>query len=145
MEKLKTEIANAIMLEMQEKNPSCCNFSYKLIASSSLDPSWNINQTDLLNNTKNFEGETVWINNYANYIRSLFRAINVKEKFNVIDFLFENKLLTEVKTYWEQSVQDEFEQYLPKSKKGKIKAWYLPTDDTQTEIKKDMQLPKKDV
>jgi hypothetical protein len=146
IDKIKTEIANAIIEEMNTKNPLWCNYSYKIIASSSLSSAFDLEQKELLNIELNSNWETVWLRNINDKLVDLFKNLNVTEKLNVVEFLFENKTLIEVKTYWLQSVQDEFEMYLPKSKKGKIKAWYLPTDNLQTElINNNMQLPKTNV
>ena len=146
MESIKTEITEGIVNEMELKNPTWSNYSYKLIASPSLGPSWSIDQRDLNNKNVVVRGEIVSLNNYRNEIKLLFKYLNQKEKLNIIDCLFENRKLINIKIYWDQSVQDEFELYLPKSKKGKIKAWYSPTDESQTEIiNTDVQLPKKDV
>ena len=145
MENINTEIINSIIAEMQEKNPSWSNYSYKIIASSSVDRSWSIDQRDL-NQQNVVRGNTVHLLDFGKKIEEVFKNLNRKEKLNVLEFLFENKSLIEVRTNWDQSVHDEFEQYLPKSHKGKIKAWYLPTDQLPNEIIKDeMQLPKKEV
>ena len=145
MENINTEIINSIIAEMQEKNPSWSNYSYKIIASSSVDRSWSIDQRDL-NQQNVVRGNTVHLLDFGKKIEEVFKNLNRKEKLNVLEFLFENKSLIEVRTNWDQSVHDEFEQYLPKSHKGKIKAWYLPTDELANEIIKDeMQLPKKEV
>ena len=147
MENINTEIINSIIAEMQEKNPSWSNYSYKIIASSSVDRSWSIDQRDL-NQQNVVRGNTVHLLDFGKKIEEVFKNLNRKEKLNVLEFLFENKSLIEVRTNWDQSVHDEFEQYLPKSHKGKIKAWYLPTDTDELAneiIKDEMQLPKKEV
>ncbi len=44
---------------------------------------------------------------------------------NTAIFSFENRQLVNTKFIWDQSIQDEFDNYLPKSKKGKIRPWYF--------------------
>ena len=76
MENINTEIINSIIAEMQEKNPSWSNYSYKIIASSSVDRSWSIDQRDL-NQQNVVRGNTVHLLDFGKKIEEVFKNLNL--------------------------------------------------------------------
>lgn len=43
---------------------------------------------------------------------------------NCIEFVINNNRISEIKEYWDEKIIEDFNANLPKSKRGKIKAWY---------------------
>ncbi|MDA3616864.1 hypothetical protein [Polluticaenibacter yanchengensis] len=117
------ELTEEIKINLSEKNPDWNNALCSIIAGSGSSGSYSWEQNLTLKNGDNIQGNFIQL---SYDIRPIFKKINVNEKVNKLSFIFQNKEFLEVIKSWDQSVQDEFEQYLPKSKKGKIRAWYLP-------------------
>jgi hypothetical protein len=101
---------------------------YEITATPSLNVSYSAGPKFLDSNGKNIEiqDKLIYIpdDELNGMIINLFRAQNENGKINRAIFYFENNDFAKANFEWMQSVQDQFEQYLPKSKKGKVKAWY---------------------
>jgi hypothetical protein len=64
--------------------------------------------------------------NAGDLIIEYFKSEAKEEGINKIDFHIENQKVVKVIQTWDRAIIDDFESNLPKSKRGKIKAWYLP-------------------
>ena len=73
------------------------------------------------------------------------RTIYFKEKAskrvaNCVEFIIENGQVTEVKEYWDEQIIEDFNNNLPKSKRGKIKPWYDSEEVWEQYLQKQKKL-----
>lgn len=59
----------------------------------------------------------------------LFMHINESGKYNVLEFTFTAPSVYTYRFYWDQSVQDEFDNYLPENLRGTFTPWYSPLSE----------------
>lgn len=140
-----------IIDEMNSIDQNWNDLEYILIASSANGPGYSVKQFAYNIEGKRLElGSIAWLHSLLEEKIELFKSLNLNEKINKLTFIFKDKKFVELVKSWDQSIQDEFELYLPKSKKGKIRAWYLPPLDTASEstsqsIPQEIILPKLEV
>lgn len=53
-----------------------------------------------------------------------FKEKASKRIANCVEFIIENDTIIEIKEYWDEQIIEDFNNNLPKSKRGKIKPWY---------------------
>jgi hypothetical protein len=58
-----------------------------------------------------------------------FMHINESGKYNILEFTFTAPSVYTYRFYWDQSVQDEFDSYLPENLKGTFTPWYSPLSE----------------
>jgi hypothetical protein len=114
---------------LRNNRPNFHHGTCKFISSPSLDGSVEISQDlyDVNNNSQEFIFQNFL--DVANLVRDYMLFINEKEKYNILEFSFSTPTEYTFKYYWDQAVQEDFDQYLPENLKGKIVAWYIPGSD----------------
>ncbi len=121
------------------------NGEFSIIAASGVSPSFKYPQVFRNENSEIIDYDYFTLSNSELFVQ-FFKALNLSRKINKLTFIFKDRKFVEFTESWDQSVQDEFEMYLPKSKKGKIRAWYLPpleeSSHTMEEIQGVIKLPK---
>lgn len=127
------EIANKLINLFDRYIKNWINGTYVITAKSGGSISYNAGPHlfDAAKTKLTYEDYLVFIpdDEFNNWIKEYFVEINKKQKVNRLTFVFENKIFISLNADWDQTVQDEFEQLLPKSLKGKTRAWYLPIEE----------------
>jgi|GEM_PF-6751074 len=145
-QKIINRISSELIMEMDELYSNWSDCEYALIANSGINFGFKVRQKVSGSKGEIQDGGIAWLKPVRDDIVHIFKLLNANEKINKITFTFRNRQLFEVVKSWDQSVQDEFEMYLPKSKKGKIRAWYLPpleeSSHTMEEMQEVIKLPK---
>lgn len=59
------------------------------------------------------------------HLEDYFKYASSKKIANEIEIIIEEKRFIEIIPRWNQTILEEFESYLPKSKRGKSKPWYI--------------------
>ena len=63
-------------------------------------------------------------NDFFDYEIAYFKENASKHIANCVDFIVKNDTVVEIKEYWDEQIVIDFNNNLPKSKRGKIKPWY---------------------
>jgi hypothetical protein len=92
------------------------------------DPSINIGSRSRMNFV-NIENEKIKIkpdfpNDFFNLEINYFKEKASKRIANCVEFVIVDSQISEIKEYWDEKIIEDFNNNLPKSKRGKIKAWY---------------------
>jgi len=119
---------------LQNKRPDFHHGTCKFISSSSLNSSIQFFQDlyDVNNNSLEYILED--FGNVTDLVREYMLFINGEEKYNILEFSFSTPTEYSFKYYWDQAVQEDFDQYLPNNLKGNIVAWYMPGSDYRKRI-----------
>lgn len=73
----------------------------------------------------NYFSETlVFPSNFDNLKIAYFKEKASNRLANCVKFAIFDNEISEIKEYWDEKIIDDFNENLPKSKRGKIKAWY---------------------
>jgi hypothetical protein len=68
-----------------------------------------------------------------------FKENASKRIANCVEFIIENDSIVEIKEYWDEKIIEDFNANLPKSKRGKIKAWYDNEEEWEAYLKKQIE------
>jgi hypothetical protein len=114
---------------LQNKRQTFHHGICKFISSSSLGSAMQFFQDlyDVNNNSLTYILED--LDEVTDLVEEYMLFINEAGKYNILEFSFSTPTEYTYKYYWDQAVQEDFDQYLPKSKVGKIVAWYMPGSD----------------
>jgi hypothetical protein len=126
MNEIIQKLAQAIVAEMDEKNPDWFHATYAIQATPAVNIGYQMELDVFDRDNRAIDNSMIWLNSSDDDKKNLFITANKEKQTNKATFRFKNKQLASFTLDWGQSIQDEFNLYLPKSKKGKIKAWYLP-------------------
>ncbi|OQP58730.1 hypothetical protein [Niastella populi] len=119
---------------LQNNRPNFHHGIFKFISSPSLDSAVDIFQDLYDVNNNSLKSIFEEFSDVTNPVIDYMLFINGEEKYNILEFSFSTPTEYTFKYYWDQAVQDNFDQYLPENLKGKIVAWYMPGSDYRKRI-----------
>lgn len=114
--------------ECNEKFPNWAKGKISIAANSGATQGLN-RSTQIYDENGGMLKQVIMLDKCRDYFIDFFKEANKNDRINKIELTIEDKERIEVKAFWDQAVVDEFENFLPKSRKEKIKAWYLPDKD----------------
>ena len=77
-----------------------------------------------------------WFQKAAKHIEEYFKYSSSRKIANEIEIIIKEKQLVDIVPRWNQTIVEIFESYLPKSKKGKYKPWYIDDEEWNKNSKK---------
>ena len=77
-----------------------------------------------------------WFQKAAKHIEEYFKYSSSRKIANEIEIIIKEKQLVDIVPRWNQTIVETFESYLPKSKKGKYKPWYIDDEEWNKNSKK---------
>lgn len=139
------EFADKYIELCNELNPLWNNGKYSIIAGTHESASFNVDQSLTDAQGEKINDNSVRLSQFGNILVEIFKEANKEKKINHIEFLFQNRLLVEIRKSWDQAAHEESIKYYSKAKLEKLKAWYLP-DDNPPSIQKTLEvLPKQGI
>jgi len=70
-----------------------------------------------------------WFHKAGKHIEEYFKYASSRKLANEIEIIIDERRMVDVVPRWNQNIIDTFESHLPKSKKGKIKPWYIDEEE----------------
>ena len=118
------KIFNYVCTTADEYSEDWVNINLKIFVESTAMPDF-VYESKVLTSLSESVSVPFFLKGIREYLIEYLKETNKVKKVNRFDILVENKELVTIDESWDQSIQDKFESYLPKLKKGTIKAWYL--------------------